>query len=214
MTIQNLSRRRKQQASRKKPVKAEVTELIELANSVPPDCELPTSIDLMGRYAPTGYQDFFEQFPTSTFPKFRAIIGSFDSRNVTSALQQYSLIRDAREILRQIARMENKNPGQIVQHVTLFGSASLVTLQVNEWGKIDVKHDRLLELLKCVEVARIRECQVCKLIFWAGRIDQKCCCTGHAKVLRTREWREKYAEQYKLQRVHKVEQKITKKRAR
>src|SRR5262245_47952755 len=198
MTIQRLSLSSDQQASRLRRIPSQVEELIKVATLVPPDCELPGPFELLERYGHKGCEDFIKQLPKKKFRKFLSFIGPFDSRNPAYALEQYVLVRDARELLQRIARMDDKKAGQIVQHVTLFGSASRVILQVNESGRIDIKHDRLLELLKCVDVARIRECQVCKYIFWAGRSDQKCCSTDHAKVLRTREWRKKYAENYKL----------------
>lgn len=75
-------------------------------------------------------------------------------------------------------------------------------LKVNEQGLIDFEPapDYFIGSVKGVEAARIRECQVCRMIFWAGRLDQKGCTNKCTRALRSRRWREKYQTTYKLRR--------------
>jgi hypothetical protein len=57
-----------------------------------------------------------------------------------------------------------------------------------------------------IEATRIRECQICYDIFWAGRKDMWCCSKKCAHVLRQRKYREKYrANRYELSRHRRAE---------
>jgi hypothetical protein len=205
MSVQNIKRKQQEQASRAKPMPPGFEELLQFANCLPPDTQLPSSWNLIASFSQERplpnpvkrFKEFIEGFPRSEFPQFRAVMDKAD--NPTS---QYTHIRAIRATLRAIARMESKAPGDFVP---ASGINRFVYLRVNESGQIEIKVNRLLERLQGIEAERIRECKVCHAIFWAGRIDQKACSTKHAKVLRTREWREKYLEQYKLQRVNKPE---------
>ena len=42
-------------------------------------------------------------------------------------------------------------------------------------GKLRVELDEISRALEGVDATRIRECEVCRRIFWAGRIDMVCC---------------------------------------
>ena len=44
------------------------------------------------------------------------------------------------------------------------------------------------------DVARIRECQVCNQLFWAGRLDQTCCGPRCNHIRHSRQTREKYRQ--------------------
>lgn len=76
-------------------------------------------------------------------------------------------------------------------------------------GILRITKDLLTEAIDegKVETDRIRECEVCNQIFWAGRRDMRGCSTKCAKVLRTRRWREKTTEEqrtaYKVARAQK-----------
>ena len=61
----------------------------------------------------------------------------------------------------------------------------------------------LEELESASDIVRIRECEVCKRIFWAGRLDARQCGDKKCKsALSTRRWREG-KEQYNKARSKK-----------
>jgi hypothetical protein len=123
--------------------------------------------------------------------------------------------------------IENRERLRIILHITLrsqgksstrFSFAQVPgfsgTLHVNDNGKFVTTIDPLFIELEGVEATRIRECAICRHVFWAGRLDQKCCTTRCAKMLRTRRWRERYyhvgesqsTDGYKLRRLSKRQQ--------
>jgi len=87
-----------------------------------------------------------------------------------------------------------------------YDPGAFLNLRVNEKGLIEVGLGEIASALASAEADRIRECDICGRIFWAGRSDQKCCTPKCAKVLRTRRWRAKYPVQYIQQRYQKAEQ--------
>ena len=79
-------------------------------------------------------------------------------------------------------------------------------LRTGKDGKIRFEKSLIITVLEGVEARRIRECPICQKIFWAGRIDKKCCSARCRKVWQTRRWRKKYLPSYKLQKYRKAEQ--------
>jgi predicted nucleic acid-binding Zn ribbon protein len=67
-----------------------------------------------------------------------------------------------------------------------------VDVYIDDGGFFRVRVDEFLEAIDGVEASRVRSCEVCGIIFWAGRRDQLCCSTKCARVLRTRRWRARY----------------------
>jgi len=57
-----------------------------------------------------------------------------------------------------------------------------------------------------VEFARIRECAICKNIFWAGRKDLEACPGDCARSLTNHRYHKKYLEKYKQQRIQKQDE--------
>jgi len=70
-------------------------------------------------------------------------------------------------------------------------------LYITREGKLAFTDPALFVHLKGVEATRIRECPICRNFFWAGRADKRGCSDKCSKVLRSREWRERYPEKYK-----------------
>lgn len=95
------------------------------------------------------------------------------------AVRRYEFARTSQQSLRQIAQGR---------------TSSLLTMRqinLNREGLIEVGSDDLSMALDGVEAARIRECEVCWRIFWAGRITQGACSAKCAKTLNVRRWRAK-----------------------
>ncbi len=92
----------------------------------------------------------------------------------------------------------------------IFGDESVIHFTI----------DPFIEALKGVEARRIRECQKCRRIFWAGRLDMTCCSTRCAKVLRTKNWRVNVSverkKQYAVERAlrESKEMQLSKRKAR
>jgi hypothetical protein len=136
--------------------------------------------------------------------------------DIIQMMVAYSNFIENRERLRIILHITLRSQGKrstrfSFAHVPAFSGA----LHVNEEGRFVTTLDPLFIELEGVEASRVRECAVCRHIFWAGRLDQKCCTTQCAKTLRTRRWRERYyhvgesptTDGYKLRRLRKLQQK-------
>jgi len=118
--------------------------------------------------------------------------------------ENYSFALDASAVLTAIVRDARTPGGGFSVFVNLIGPNQLLRIEVSDKGERKIVHGPIVEALLGVDVRRIRECAICCDFFWAGRIDQPCCSKKCAHVVRTRRWREKYLEQYKLQRFERA----------
>lgn len=87
-----------------------------------------------------------------------------------------------REILRKLVHKE---------HELIVGIEVVLIFDKQGQGTLD---DRLIQIItdKKVDKTRIRECEVCKRIFWAKRKDAEQCGSAKCKsTLSTRLWRER-----------------------
>jgi hypothetical protein len=68
--------------------------------------------------------------------------------------------------------------------------------KIDEQGFVRVSKDLFTEAMDedDIPAARIRECEACKQIFWAGRITQKGCSARCGDVIRKRRYRERYKQ--------------------
>lgn|SRR6516164_7142869 len=209
MTVQPVSDNKNEQASRLKPPPPSIGDLLQVANSLPPDYPLPDLGEVLRlRLTPDfrkpnpekGFRDFLDRMRTQ-FPDFVTALENLEKPH-DSVYLRYESARAARDTLRAIARMQDKKPGD---EVPVIGINRLVSIRVGAAGKVEIKLDPFVQKLGGVDVRRIRECEICRGIFWAGRIDQKCCSRAHAKTLRTRVWRRNYLELHKPRRVKRQE---------
>jgi hypothetical protein len=88
-------------------------------------------------------------------------------------------------------------------------ATTVVTLQLNDKGRIEMAPSLLIDALQGVEAYRIRKCVICDQFFYATRTDLITCpkpktCAG---ILRTRKWRDRYGEVYYKQRVDRANEK-------
>ncbi len=79
-----------------------------------------------------------------------------------------------------------------------------IWLTIDEEGIVRTKNQPLVDAISedDVEAARIRECKVCKRIFWAGRITKQCCSPACSNTFRVRRHRYKTAAE-KAEHKHK-----------
>jgi hypothetical protein len=117
-----------------------------------------------------------------------------------SIWKEYSFVLDARVVLDAIVEMGRKSKRKKSVLVNLIGPNRLLKIEVNDKGESQILQGPLVEALVGVDARRIRQCPICSDFFWAGRIDQPCCTSQCAHILRTRRWRENYLERYKLRR--------------
>jgi hypothetical protein len=80
-----------------------------------------------------------------------------------------------------------------------------IVLDFDEDDQLQFAVDEFSKALEGVDVYRIRKCEICKKVFWAGRLDKKCCskkCNNVFNVRRSRERREVDPGAYKEKRKH------------
>lgn len=194
--------------------------LIQMANKIPPDLELPdldqalmseaNALRVDGDHA--GFIGKKMEALEVTLERLPAELRDFfwNSTDFTIMLSprwdpadDYCFFRTLGKNLRDIAAMGRFRFGSVfplrMDTITLLSSVS---------GKIQVQVDPLVELLEGVETARIRECMRCRRIYWAGRLDMRACSSSCANALRQQLWRAHYRSRYKLRRAgYKVESK-------
>jgi len=110
---------------------------------------------------------------------------------IREAVYLYTLIRDSREKLRSIIKLKEK-PKEISLFDSLLKGSTII--EINEQGLIEIQKDSFTEAVEGVEAARIRECEACSRIFWAGRIDQRGCSLRCNDILRKRRYRARYKQ--------------------
>ena len=196
---------------------------MELANKVPPDLELvdiDKAIKRAGEEAhKKGYKDTpvvedgrtvylineqavelieeavrecMEGLPPDSRPYFGEI--SFFDDGLLAA-DRYRRVREVRDSLRRIIRVANQHLQDMSTSLEDFAALRTTSyMSVDEHGRIYLRKDELAEAVEGVEAARIRECEVCKRIFWAGRIDQRGCSLRCNDILRKRRYRARYKQ--------------------
>ena len=65
-------------------------------------------------------------------------------------------------------------------------------VEVDEYGCAIVHDDNFARIIKGIDVTRIRGCEICGTIFWAGRYDSPCCSSNCADKRRKRKHRARY----------------------
>jgi hypothetical protein len=70
-------------------------------------------------------------------------------------------------------------------------AASTIRIEFNDDGTPIFEPDEFSKALEGVDVRRIRECKICKRVFWAGRSDKMCCSKQHNTAYNVRLTRER-----------------------
>jgi hypothetical protein len=76
----------------------------------------------------------------------------------------------------------------------MYSIGSSAEVEIDSQGIIQITNDEFAAAVDEVEATRIRECEICKRTFWAGRITQHACSTACAHALRNRRYRARYRE--------------------
>jgi hypothetical protein len=203
----------KQQASRGlKMPSLELGQAIGFANMIPPDVELPNLLELWleireqaqgqgeQRYsahlnraieiineAIDGLPDVFRDFIWMGNAQPR-IDDSDLEEHIDGIISNYMFVRETRKSLRAIIHASrsgsDRYPQIPIQAYVYLDSNGILHTMLNEFA----------EAIDGVEASRIRECAICRRIFWAGRKTQQCCSTACAHALRNRRYRAKYKD--------------------
>jgi hypothetical protein len=113
---------------------------------------------------------------------------------VSLALAEYSFIKLWREMLLTLSRAaRGTTQGEVFSSPRLPGSAYI---KLNLMGIVTVSRDLFSDAVDEVEARRIRECDACNRIFWAGRIDQECCSVKCNHKRHSRRTRARYRQGY------------------
>lgn len=119
-------------------------------------------------------------------------------------VEEYTFIREARKKLRQLIVRGNQfrigGPPDVpakrafdwfnwIDIVNPIQTGAIVGIDGD--GVVRLKQDRFGGAVEGVDVTRIRECEVCTKIFWAGRKDSYCCSSSCADIRRKRLYRQR-----------------------
>ena len=197
------------------PAPQKLSRLIEIVNLVPPTRQIP---DLDGRLEDQsgegtldelergeqlwleGLKDFIESLPEEKRQTLREYLFNIEDWRRSGApfffyftVERYKLLREAQKTLHALARLR-KNKRSDGKTLRLFPPLTVpAEIRIDKHGNITLT-GQLIEALseKQIDVDRIRECAVCRRIFWAGRIDaQQCGATKCKNTLGVRLWRER-----------------------
>jgi hypothetical protein len=209
MSVQQIARDNRRQASRSHRPPPELAALLELANILPPAEEPPELFPpSMPVQSVTPEQWLWVsstiQGLMRNLPRFKKYMKGVDLQQdpPLQAYERAHFIKQIRDVLRVLARY-GRSPTTESLPIGAY-LESLVFAKIDGKGRLHVEHTRLLQAIEGVEISRVRLCKICRRIFWAGRTDKDCCspkCTG---VNRTRKWRERYPEGYKQQRISQL----------
>src|SRR5262245_22742079 len=152
-----------------------------------------------------GFTAYFAKLPKP----FRDYLGEarFEGGGI-EACDRYEEVRAAREVLTGIARQArrrrigNSEPElpSVESLEEFLGLSVEAFLKIGSDGLIQLKDNDIADCLIGIEADRIRRCETCSKLFWAGRSSQNCCSKPCANRLRVKRWREKYPTTYKLSR--------------
>jgi len=102
------------------------------------------------------------------------------------ALNEYEFVRQSRDNLRRlIVCLESSSdpdpePGVLYD---VFEMPTTLKIMLSAKGIIKTWNDRFAEAIVGVDAKRIKECEYCYRIFWAGRENATCCSTScHANI--------------------------------
>lgn len=162
-----------------------------------PAQEFPVFRNFIGQIDP---EDFpaslhdYEEFPPSRSSERPLEPKEFQEGLHDSALHGYVAyleLRDTRQLLRSIAAMDKTKLARGTHFLATFPQ-TLLRVRQNERGGLDMVPTKLLRVLSDTDVSRIRECPVCKRIFWAKR-KHKVVCSDHC---RQRKWCKAYPKKW------------------
>jgi hypothetical protein len=197
--------------------------LIELVNSVPPERDLPPLQEIFDQTGVTWDTHWTERYPAIVIinEKLAGVPDSFfediqapdDSSYLILKYDKFTLVR---RVVRELARLAplglHERRGRFYQ-LKNQGDWIWPTSQIyidRHSGVITERKD-LLSALVGVEAQRVRECEVCRRIFWAQREDRwthskKCSDTQRQRRLRDPEQRIEY-ERRRAERERRAAQK-------
>jgi hypothetical protein len=208
--VQNIQRSTTRQASRLRSAPEQLRKYIDIANLLPPRESPP---ELLPAGAPVAEVTVAQWSNVVTaigdlikrFPRFGQFMKGVDLRQYPP-VEAYRRCRDfavVRDVMFALARSDKTKLAESIPIATSL--EGLVSISANQNGILRLERMPLLQAIEGIEASRVRQCPICRNIFWAGRIDQPCCSTPCAKICRTRRWREGYIEKYKVQRCGKAE---------
>lgn|GEM_PF-6221231 len=138
----------------------------------------------------------------------------FGAGELKAMHQRYLFLFAVREILHAASRahvsldearhrlllyQSYSNPSSALSQVeSLRGRFEINKSGKNKTHKLGYAKPATIWILEEIEAERIRECEVCERLFWAGRLDQSACRPQCSNVLRARRWREKYDPKHRV----------------
>lgn len=217
-TQQKRRNRRKQASRGLNQAPKRLAELLALIDMVPPHTELPDLVAVWWKYKkeaePSSDEKYYilmnaaaeeikksiadmpEDFREYVWPKDaqEAIEALGIEEYIDLAVADYTSVREARENLRAIIRIfKDVKPGQFTS--SYLGPLDIPTfISLDDQGLISIIQAKFINAIDGVEAARIRECEICKRIFWAGRKTQQACSPACAHALRNRRYRARYKD--------------------
>lgn len=111
---------------------------------------------------------------------------------VYEAAKQYEQFNDVRIKLRRLAKFAKKrNEGEKTTPFVILPLAESINFRLDENGFVGIEANAVAEAMRELEAAklkleRIRECKICRRLFFAGRVDKQSCSLPCANVLNVR----------------------------
>jgi len=195
----------KKRVSRLRPIQPELAEYIRLANVLPaPHALSGVKKDVSLPLREPRWEYSF-QVLADKYPDFKEFLGeaALKEEGMAKAIQQCGKLKTIRSVLYTIARHHAGQP--LIGSIPVGALEDLVSAQTDSKGILRVLYDPFLRALEGAEVARIRECARCGVIYWAGRLD-KLACNECTRALRQKRYRENYPLKYKVRRYEKAEE--------
>ena len=195
----NISNRRSVKPSRRMPIPDGIRDLLEVANYLPADIEMPEIGDVEG-----GRDEKFAVFKAfvqsqSKDGRFKNYIGSFNKDDWhLQAYPNYGHMLSVRKLLGLIANLNatyRSSTGPDWEQVPFNNDLDFFEdIHIDRHGELRVEASEIVHKLKGADLYRIRLCEHCKkAFFWAGRNNQWCHNDLCSQARRSARHREKIA---------------------
>lgn len=177
----------------------EVAKLIERVNQLPHDV-WEWSTFLLRNLSGADYHRKMKEAIDALPYRLRQYVGDYPLNDDTvaqlAARERYDILIAGRDLLRAMDKSDwnPEEPDALwrIKLGALKSVLSLLGLKANKKGRPEIEIPQMLQPLFDCDIYRIRECGICKRIFWAERKDQPACTERCNNIRHTRIQRGQY----------------------
>jgi len=109
---------------------------------------------------------------------------------VTSALSEYRFIQQSGRDLRRLGKAARECRKDRRHRFTSY--SAFFAIDIDENGIAHTHRNAFGEAVDEENLSKVRECEMCGRLFWAGRDDKECCSVPCQNKRRKKRWKQEY----------------------